>query len=53
MLKSAARRVGVVQEETGAVVVSRPSRALRALSWAIGRAGRVMRLGTRFIRLRF
>jgi hypothetical protein len=53
MLKSAARRVGVVQEETGAVVVSRPSRALRALSWAIGRAGRVMRLVTRFIRLRF
>ncbi len=52
MLKSAARRVGVDQVNSGASSVSRPPRLPRALSWVRRSAARVIRLGTRFIRLR-
>lgn len=53
MLKSAARRVGVDQGNSGAFSGPRSNRLVRALLYARSGAARVLRLGTRFIRLRF
>lgn len=53
MLKSAARRVGVSQGSSGAISGSSSNSLVRALSYARRGAARVIRLGTRYLRLRF